>query len=350
MFVISPKNAYLDDYQESPTQQRLAALQSRMAMNNEKRFASPERARNGSNLGTTEMLSPEPVQRLSPRADGLQDTLAEQNQRVDDNAQKIEEMRRCFDRLSMDMENEEQKRKTMSSTFMKNFALKIEERFLKLEASLNTQARSVTAADEARLHQAKTIEARLVAADERMTEIEREAETARDTTHQQWVDHEDRLRAVTKELQLMKEAGADREGSLWKRLSDQTAALRTEIDEDRRRQRAADEERVKTIDEGVQFIKEGRDQWLRMFDYKLTPFRQTREDAESRLDRKTDELAHDMATLQRKVRTVADEGAMDAIQTTLRDLEGRMDGERVMRERTEEQMARLLEGLIEREE
>jgi len=63
--------------------------------------------------------------------------------------------------LRQNFESEEQTRKTLNSTFAKNFAIKIEERFIKMEALVASQKRQLAEAEEARVRMMVAFEARL---------------------------------------------------------------------------------------------------------------------------------------------------------------------------------------------
>jgi hypothetical protein len=75
-------------------------------------------------------------------------------------------------------ESEEQTRKTLNSTFAKNFAIKIEERFIKMEALVASQKRQLAEAEEARVRMMVSFEGRLSELAQRM-EQERTARMTR---------------------------------------------------------------------------------------------------------------------------------------------------------------------------
>ncbi|KAG9397623.1 Chromosome partition protein Smc [Carpediemonas membranifera] len=341
----------MSSYAPSPTQQRLQILQSRLSQNKDRRSASPERTRSSLGMSRT-IAAPENEPEINNNEDTRPDfeEIARHQERVSSNEQRIEELRQSFEKLSLAMENEEAKRRAMNSTFTKNFALKIEERFIKIETELNTHAKISTTAEEARHNLRKTLDTRTAAFTDRLAALEHRVSQAVDTVDNRWEELDDRLRAMAKDVDFARDAVTTNEGTLWTRLTKQLNAMRSEMAEDRRRQREVDDARMRTVDEGVAFIKDGRDQWLRMFDYKLLPFRQSREEAEGRMEKRADDLMSELDTLKRKVAGVTDGNDLTRLEDALANIREELEEERQERERTEGQVSKLLELLVEKDE
>ncbi|KAG9397492.1 Chromosome partition protein Smc [Carpediemonas membranifera] len=336
-------------YQDSPTQLRLSVLESRIAQNLERRANSPPRARTAMENTKSVPLSPEDSSPDGPNA-SFYEAIENQDQRIDTNEQRIEELKRSFDRLTMEMESEEFKRQNMNSTFAKNFALKIEERFLKIEAELNSRDRAVTDAEAQRVALTKDIDSTFEAFEARLTALAEKVDASEASVASRWGDFDQRVEALAKTLAETKEAASSRESGLWGKISEQLDAMRDQLAEDRMRQASIDDQRGELVEQGISFVKEGQEQWQRMFDYKLAPFKQTREEAEARFFAKADGVAADVASIKASVVEISSGNKLGELKEEVNALSEQVAVERGERARTEEQVSQLLEMLVDRDE
>lgn len=271
-------------------------------------------------------------------------------QKARETDERVAQLEKTLQQLQHDFESEEQTRKTLNSTFAKNFAIKIEERFIKMEALVSSQKRQLAEAEEARVRMMVSFESRLSELSQKLDQDR----SARLQRNQEDDENWKRVTAAIDRLDRMQDESSKtssaREEGVWSRVSQEISALRSQMDQDRAVRERDDEQKMQLINEGIAFIKDGKETWLRMFDYKMMPFKMQREEDEAREQKRTKEQEQRIADLQAKIQML--ESTLDEERRVREDemacLTEELVKESKTRESTEEQISRLLEHTINR--
>ena len=263
---------------------------------------------------------------------------------------KLDILGKSLSRLQSDFESEEQTRKTLNSTFAKNFAIKIEERFIKMEALVSSQKRQLAESEESRIRMLQNFDAKLQDLSSRV-ESERHVRSQRsEEDDDNWKRMALAVERLEKGMDEQRQANSSSEEGLVGRVNNELQTLRQMMDADRAQRESEDEEKMRMINEGIAFIKDGKETWLRMFDYKMMPIKLAREEEEAREAKRSKENEEKFAAvfvrLERLETNLEEERRIreDEIAVVQEDLE---NAQRV-RENTEETMSRLLEHTVNR--
>jgi hypothetical protein len=336
-------------YAESPVAAKLSMLHSRLE--SASRARSPERAPSPtfSRTGREPVADPAPSSNIEAQLAESRAVVDAQSSTLATQAAQIADLTAALERLQSAFESEEATRRTLNSSFAKNFAMKIEERFLKLESALTAHKRALANAEEARVHMLHSVEARfselggkldgaLAAADRNSAALA--------ALESRFADHSVRMDAFVAESTADAES---RNADMWTRLKEEFSHFREELDRSSATRRAEDEERLALINDGIAFCKDGKETMLRLVDYKLLPFKLAREEAETKttqalgdLDRAAKSMASRIQRLEQDIAESQHEHGMST-----QGIEELLSRERAERERNEETVATILEMLSE---
>lgn len=334
---------------ESPTQQRLQLLQTKLqssSIQDRERKAKREIEQESKLVQLDDKLSVllagHEAERKRRDIDDVNKTAALE--------ERVEQLQRTLAQLQNDFESEEQTRKTLNSTFAKNFAIKIEERFIKMEALVSSQKRQLAEAEDARVRMMQNFEARLQELQQRLEQEHNARRTRQEDDDENWKRVMQALERLEKMQQDTNKGYAQREESMFGKISAEMASIRQQLEQERAQREHDDEEKMQMINEGIAFIKDGKETWLRMFDYKMMPFKIQRDEDEARERKHAQEVDGRIAELMSKMEVL--ETGLDeerrAREDELTILSEDIVKETKAREVTEEQISRLLEHTINR--
>ncbi|GKT28057.1 hypothetical protein ADUPG1_000390 [Aduncisulcus paluster] len=339
----TPQSSYF----QSPTLQRLSLLQGRCAA----REGRPgEEGGDGSKISqaisAVGSVTKDDMEKISERLISATKQVKDQKRVIESQQTKIDELTEAVSQLQVAMRSEDATRKSLNTTFARNFAMKVESRFLKLESAINAQSRTLAQAESDRVRMLHEIDKRLSDFADRLDSIKVATEGV--------ISQHSALNSLCSERfgdldALVKEThDTSREESLWAQLKKALAEQRKQLEEEQTERAKLDAERQKQIEEGLTFIREGKDTWMRYFDYKLLPFKMAREDAETKLTNKIDEIGEEV----KKALTLS-EDAQSSISAERRErvdviasIERMMSQEKGEREAAEEQISGVLEHVL----
>lgn len=336
-------------YQESPTAARLQMLHSRLSSSStqdRERRAVREKEKESKLVLLDDKLSVLLASQEADRKRTETDDQANSRQL----SERVEALSKSLAQLQHDFVAEEQTRKTLNSTFAKNFAIKIEERFIKMEALVSSQKRQLAEAEEARVRMMQQFDSKLSEMASRF-EQERAARLQRqDEDNENWKRVQAAIDRIETVIEHNSKASAEREESLWGRVSQEVNQLRGDMDGDRAQRERDEDEKMRLINEGIAFIKDGKETWLRMFDYKMMPFKVQREEDEARAAKMAKEVEGKLGELYNKLDLL--EGNVEeerrVREEEITSVVDELRKESRQREGTEEQISRLLETTINR--
>jgi len=156
-----------------------------------------------------------------------------------------------------------------------------------MEAFVSSQKRQLAEAEDSRVRMMQNFEARLQEMQQRL-EQEHNARIARqDEDDENWRRVMQTLDRIEKTQQETGKGQSQREESIVAKVTNDLAAIRQQIEQERTQREHDDEEKMRMINEGIAFIKDGKETWLRMFDYKMMPFKIQRDEDEARERKRT---------------------------------------------------------------
>lgn len=141
-----------------------------------------------------------------------------------------------------------------------------------------------------------------------------------------------------------------REEGVWAKVSQEIGAVRSQLEQDRTTRERDDEEKMRLINDGIAFIKDGKETWLRMFDYKMMPVQLKLDESEARSVKAQKDTEQKIGDVVGKMQLL--EGSLEEERRVREDeiacLSEDLVKEAKTREATEEQMSRLLEQTVMR--
>ncbi|KAL0248000.1 hypothetical protein GEMRC1_003239 [Eukaryota sp. GEM-RC1] len=258
---------------ETPCQHRLNSIQARLENTNvTPRHNPPLSAKPEPSAGDrlSKMMADEEAE--------LKQREAKDMLKFKDVQNEVDQLRTQCSKLQAEFEAEEQTRRSLNSTFAKNLAIKIEERFIKVEAMITSMKRQVAESEENRIKMFQTLDQRISDVTGR---IDRERDERSKTQHElvttsQRLDNT--LVRLERSLEEVTVRGTDSsDDQMVFQLQRDVADLRAQIDVEREQRGKDDSEKMRMINEGIDFIRDGKETWLRMFDYKMMPIKLARE-------------------------------------------------------------------------
>ncbi|KAL0224818.1 hypothetical protein RCL1_002730 [Eukaryota sp. TZLM3-RCL] len=336
------------DVPETPTQHRLNSIQARLE-------ATQITPRNRSTLGHTsrnnDRNEDKLAQALIQHEAELKQKEAQENLKVKEIQNEVDSLKSQCTRLQAEFENEEHTRRSLNSTFAKNLAIKIEERFIKVEAMITSMKRQVAESEENRIRMFQTIDQRISDVASRMDRErdERLRSTQDLTTSTHRLDNA--IVRIERSLEELTVRGSDHsDEQLVFQLQRDISELRAQIDVDREQRARDDAERMRMINEGIDFIRDGKESWMRMFDYKMMPIKLSREEEEAKSRKRAQEIEAKFNQMSQQILTLTsqledDRKVRDQEIVELREF---VETEARIREKTEQQMTHILESTISR--
>ncbi|KAJ4463002.1 hypothetical protein PAPYR_238 [Paratrimastix pyriformis] len=334
---------------DSPAQQRLARLQTIVTAarsNPTPPPAPPATPHPESSPASTPKPTPTPIASSTAGSSlyHLQQQIQGQNQTIQTLEGALAQLRDHLVSLQADFESEEKTTQALNSSFAKSFAQKVEERFGKVEVLLSSHKDQLALFQSTATQQLKALEGRLNTA---TTRLEQEQAERR----QQAAEHQKRLDALTAIVETLRlqipdvKAATERQQTLVREIATkELTAVHDQIDQEIATTRARTAEYVHQMEEGIAFIRDGKSEWLRMFEYKLAPFKLRHEEQAKAIE----DLGAQIADLG---------GRLDQFNTGLtaaisqreedqKQVMHIMQQERKIREHTEDQITILLEKMV----
>lgn len=151
-----------------------------------------------------------------------------------------------------------------------------------MEALVSSQKRQLAEAEDARVRMMQNFEARLQELQQRLEQEHNARRTRQEDDDENWKRVMQALERLEKMQQDTNKGYAQREESMFGKISAEMASIRQQLEQERAQREHDDEEKMQMINEGIAFIKDGKETWLRMFDYKMMPFKIQRDEDEAR--------------------------------------------------------------------
>ncbi|KAL0223980.1 hypothetical protein P9112_003370 [Eukaryota sp. TZLM1-RC] len=330
------------DIPETPTQHRLNSIQARLestAITPRTKSAVPQSARREE--------SEERMSRTFANEEAeLKQREAKDMLKYKEVQNEVEQLRTQCNRLQSEFENEEQTRRSLNSTFAKNLAIKIEERFIKVEAMITSMKRQVAESEEARIRMFQTLDQRITDISNRVDrERESRVKEVQDllTTTQRLDNGLVRIERSLEELTIRGTENSD--DQLVFQLQRDIADLRAQLDVEREQRGKDDAEKMKMINEGIDFIRDGKETWLRMFDYKMMPIKLAREEEEAKAKKRAQEMEAKFNQMSQQILqlTTQLEDERKVRDAEMGEIKEYVETEARIREKTEQQMTHILE-------
>ncbi|GIQ79752.1 hypothetical protein KIPB_000447 [Kipferlia bialata] len=328
---------------DSPLSQRLLSLQSRLEGSGAAASSALKQDDLAAEVETVTSASLE-SQLNSTRTilDGQQETLASQQGQVGELEAKLRS-------LQTSVAAEETSQRQMNAEFARSFAMRIEQRFLQCELAIANQRKALITAEETRQQGLTAAQERMASLDTSITALDTqltgqregfEAFKSRATSH---------FAEMAEFLENYHNDASEKDTRLWDSVRQSLLDFKAEYEQFRQEKEKEDEERVRMINEALVFIRDGREVFQRMVDYKLLPVTLAREEQDGHTSHRLEDIERRSTTLSGRVERLMQsvERALRDIETGHHQVEAEIARERAEREEQAEQLTQVLESVVE---